>query len=455
MVHGKVARVFGPSIDDPSLHRDDLSRQTERSEALSHTDPCRSLGDALSAWTIRAGDPVPWFEAPSSAAPSLDLGVMAGRYVVLCFLGSAGEPSAAAALRVAVDDHRHLFDDRRASLFGITIDPDDRRLGRLRQSLPGIRHYWDFDGTVSRLYGALQAPAHPDALHPAPGDPSRLGAGHADTKRAASRYEGFWLVLDPMLRVLTAAPLAQADAVMRFVAALPPCDRHAGQEVPAPVLMLPRVLEPDFCRHLIALYEADGGRSSGFMLDRDGATGLVRDADFKVRRDCEIRDEATRTALRQRIERRLVPELHKAFQFAATRLERYIVACYDAAEGGHFAAHRDNTTKGTAHRRFAVTVNLNDDYEGGALCFPEFGTRQYRPPVGGAIVFSCALLHQVMPVTRGLRYATVPFLHDEAAEAVFQQNRRFLDSPRGPAHGDRRSDRDTGLPADDVRSGQG
>jgi hypothetical protein len=76
------------------------------------------------------------------------------------------------------------------------------------------------------------------------------------------------------------------------------------------------------------------------------------------------------------VHRRLVPEIGKAFQFRVTRIERYIVACYDAAEGGHFRAHRDNTIKGTAHRRFAVTVNLYDGCDGGELWFPEVG-RQY------------------------------------------------------------------------------
>ena len=66
-----------------------------------------------------------------------------------------------------------------------------------------------------------------------------------------------------------------------------------------------------------------------------------------------------------------MPEIAKAFQFRVTRIERYIVACYDAAERGHFRAHRDNTTKGTAHRRFAVTVNLYDGCDGGELWFPQ------------------------------------------------------------------------------------
>jgi len=62
-----------------------------------------------------------------------------------------------------------------------------------------------------------------------------------------------------------------------------------------------------------------------------------------------------------------------------------------------------------------VTINLNDDYRGGELLFPEFGDRRYRGPVGGAVVFSCALLHEVTRVTQGVRYATLPFLYDAPA----------------------------------------
>jgi predicted 2-oxoglutarate/Fe(II)-dependent dioxygenase YbiX len=114
--------------------------------------------------------------------------------------------------------------------------------------------------------------------------------------------------------------------------------------------------------------------------------------------------------------------MRKAFQFGASRIERYIVACYDGSQGGHFRAHRDNTTPGTAHRRFAVTLNLNEDFDGGELWFPEFGDRRYRPPLGGAVVFSCSLLHEATPVTRGLRYASLPFLYDDAGAAIRAAN---------------------------------
>jgi len=142
----------------------------------------------------------------------------------------------------------------------------------------------------------------------------------------------------------------------------------------------------------------------------------------KKRRDADITDEALKAAMRTKLSRRLLPEIEKAFQFKATRIERYIVACYDAEEGGYFQPHRDNTSPGTAHRRFAVSINLNGEFEGGDLRFPEFGSRVYRPPPGGAVVFSCSLLHEATPVTRGVRYATLPFLYDDAGAEIRRAN---------------------------------
>jgi predicted 2-oxoglutarate/Fe(II)-dependent dioxygenase YbiX len=120
--------------------------------------------------------------------------------------------------------------------------------------------------------------------------------------------------------------------------------------------------------------------------------------------------------------RRLVPAIERFFQFSATRMDRYIVACYDSAIGGHFHRHRDNVNVGAQHRRFAVTINLNNDYDGCALVFPEFGHHTYRAPHGGAVVFSRGALHQVTPVTRGKRYAFLAFLYGEADAALREKN---------------------------------
>jgi predicted 2-oxoglutarate/Fe(II)-dependent dioxygenase YbiX len=84
-------------------------------------------------------------------------------------------------------------------------------------------------------------------------------------------------------------------------------------------------------------------------------------------------------------------------------------------------------SKGTLHRKFAVTVNLNaEEYSGGDLVFPEYGRDMFRAPTGGAIVFSCSLMHEVLPVIAGNRYAFLPFLYDEAAARIREKNARFL-----------------------------
>ena len=56
-----------------------------------------------------------------------------------------------------------------------------------------------------------------------------------------------------------------------------------------------------------------------------------------------------------------------------------------------------------------------EEYEGGNLRFPEFDDRSYRAPTGGAVVFSCSLMHEALPVTKGRRFCVLPFLYDETA----------------------------------------
>ena len=73
-----------------------------------------------------------------------------------------------------------------------------------------------------------------------------------------------------------------------------------------------------------------------------------------------------------------------------------------------------------------MSINLNDDFDGGELSFPEYGHRGFKAPTGGAVVFSGALLHAVSPVTRGRRYAFLPFLYDDAAARIREANNKFL-----------------------------
>jgi predicted 2-oxoglutarate/Fe(II)-dependent dioxygenase YbiX len=238
--------------------------------------------------------------------------------------------------------------------------------------------------------------------------------------------EGRWILLDPTLRAMAFWPLTESAAALAALAATPAPDTTLN----APILVAPRVFEPEFCKALIAHYAERGGEPSGVTVQNAAGVASVQlSPSFKRRFDCIIEDENLKRAIMNRIYWRLAPEIERAFMWRATRMERYLIACYDAAGGGYFRPHRDNTTNATIHRRFAVTINLNaEDYEGGDLRFPEFGPKSYRAPTGGAVVFSCALMHEALPVTRGKRYAFLPFLYDDAAAAIRSANNSFVDN---------------------------
>jgi predicted 2-oxoglutarate/Fe(II)-dependent dioxygenase YbiX len=343
---------------------------------------------------LTLGAAAPDFEAPSPVNPRFVFSSVAGRYVLLVFLPGPGQLRDAALAEIA----RHRpFDDRQLAVFGVL--PDRESFEQACNVPRSLRWFGDWTGAVRGRFRAVG----PD------GD-------------VAPR----WLLLDPALRVLAWGDLDEIARPLQWARTAGPPEAHAGVPLNAPVLIVPRVLEPDFCRQLIAAYAAVGGQPSGVMRERDGKVVGVVD-DFKRRKDATLPEGPLVEGLRQRLAVRLLPQIRRAFQFEATRIERFIVACYEAEDGGYFRPHRDDTTPATAHRRFAVSINLNAEaFEGGDLRFPEYGDRTYRPPTGGAVVFSCKLLHEALPVTAGRRYAILPFLYDETGEQIRQANLHTL-----------------------------
>jgi predicted 2-oxoglutarate/Fe(II)-dependent dioxygenase YbiX/peroxiredoxin len=179
----------------------------------------------------------------------------------------------------------------------------------------------------------------------------------------------------------------------------------------APVLLLPNVLERITCDALIDRWTRAGHEEG--MVDSivDGEEVTRVHPGMKRRLDHAIQDPNVLKALAATIGRRIAPELVKAFHFDSFRFDRFIVTCYDAERGDYFRAHRDNASDSNADRRFALTLNLNSgEYEGGELVFPEYGPHRYAPPAGGAILFSCSLLHEALPVTKGRRFTLLSFL---------------------------------------------
>jgi predicted 2-oxoglutarate/Fe(II)-dependent dioxygenase YbiX/peroxiredoxin len=333
---------------------------------------------------IVLGDPVPWFSAPLVTGGAFDLHVSAGRWVVLSFLGSPANPRALAELAELMRDSSSFSEDHIIVGCVFNAPPDDI------ESLAAVGSnklffLADYDGAVSRQYGALEMPRT--------------------------------IVLDPMLRAIAEIawdiPQGHAETVRDVLRSLPPVDESAGVPMIAPALMVPRVFSFELCDFLVQFYEQQGGMESGFQFDVSGKTATVSDYRLKRRSDVPVAAPEVRDLVRGQIVHRVIPEIERYFQFKATRMDRYIIACYDSEVGGHFSRHRDNVNAGAQHRRFALSINLNSNFEGGDLVFPEFGRKTYRPPEGGALLFSCGALHQVTPVTSGRRYAFLAFLYGE------------------------------------------
>jgi hypothetical protein len=300
-----------------------------------------------------------------------------------------------------------VFDDQKATFFGICVDPKDPERG-VEDSIPGIRFFWDYELNISKLYAATTPDQKP-------------------INEGPLVFRSFTLVLDSRLRVWDYIPIDSAEQhtekLKDSIQALLEEEASAKEAFNAPVLIVPNIFPKSFCRQLISLYESNGGSVSGTMTVKDGQTVGKIDRSFKKRLDYNIGDPNAIQEFRYYLAENLFPQIRKALNFNPTHIERYIVACYDGGDSGFFSPHRDNTTPGTAHRRFACTINLNaEDYTGGDLRFPEYSNKTYRAPTGGAVIFSGSILHEALPVTSGQRYATLPFIHDDAAEIIRRQN---------------------------------
>jgi len=217
------------------------------------------------------------------------------------------------------------------------------------------------------------------------------------------------IVVDPAGRVASILPAPTPEAVAAVVTQLHKASTPVVIQGQAPVMILDRVLDPALIEALLD-YWRRGTKMTNVVASN--AAGNVANADAKRRQDVQLDEPGLFVRLRDCLGRRVMPMISHCFGAEMVRIEAPWIGCYDATSGGWFRRHRDNSSRSTAHRQFALTLNLNggDEYAGGEVRFPEFGRQLYRPAAGGALVFSCSLLHEVMPVTRGRRFGVFTFL---------------------------------------------
>lgn len=359
---------------------------------------------------FEVGDFVPWFRTASNVNIGFNFHTLGGMPFVLFFLPSTKHANA----KKMMDEYLAGFADFQKAggiVCGVGIDPADQP-DFTRENLPmNFILFWDVDQEISQIYGFT---------------PKDKQVKPTDGRLKLKSY-----VIDQNLRVFGVIenqnPTAHVQDALALMQKVPMFKPPAPQPPVAPVLIIPRVFEQDLCDHLVGLYKKYGGEASGFMVQEGDKTVRKFNPSHKVRDDYIIEDETLIQDMQKILFRRVAYEVEKAYQFKITRIERFIVAHYSAEDGGHFNSHRDNTTAGTAHRRFAMSLNLNDDYDGGYLRFPEYGNHLFKPPKGGACVFSCSLLHQATPIIKGERFVFVPFFYAEDDAKLRDENLKFLD----------------------------
>jgi peroxiredoxin/predicted 2-oxoglutarate/Fe(II)-dependent dioxygenase YbiX len=353
-----------------------------------------------STTTLTVGDHAPNFAIPNTEDRYVKLTKIAGKPSILFFYAS----DEIEACREIAGNFRNLMpalNEFDVQIYGISPDPpESRKIFAEKYGIP-FALLSDLDRKVSEQYGVCFA----DSKEPSLTIYSRVAFLLDCNQRIVKIYNlknvSEWVI--ELLTDLKALPREEP--------------RHITMQ--APVLLIPNVLSPELCRELINVWHTKGNDDSGFMRSVGEKTVAYIDYQSKRRRDHFVKEPQLQATLNKIIVARIAPEIKKAYYYQITRQERYKIACYDGGFGGFFRTHRDNTTGGTAHRRFAMSLNLNvGEYEGGYLRFPEYAPHLYKPDTGSAIIFSGSLMHEATPVTSGIRFVLLNFFYgDKDAES--------------------------------------
>jgi predicted 2-oxoglutarate/Fe(II)-dependent dioxygenase YbiX len=359
-----------PSPSEPAAHAAETAFESP-SESVEPRDGS-SATEAL-----ESGDFVPWFSLRDDSGEVRGIEASGGEWTLLV-MGSDLDAGSHLVRRIAAGSTQMRTSPRvlLVSLGSLaTLQVEARRRG-----VAG-RVWCDELGDVHRLFAAVTRASTLALLTP------------------NLRVSRIWRVDD-----LAASVSDVACEVERECASV----HTRGGPAHAPVLIVPDALTPAECEELVSEFH----RSESFQGMVGAGDGVAVSPSNKSRRDSIVRGESLRF-VDERLSRRLFPEVKKVFALDVTHREAYKLGRYDAEHGGFFFRHRDSLDPALAYRRFAVTIGLNDDFDGGELCFPEYPAAGYKLPRGFAVVFPCTLMHELARMKRGARYVLVGFLFGE------------------------------------------
>jgi hypothetical protein len=164
---------------------------------------------------------------------------------------------------------------------------------------------------------------------------------------------------------------------------------------PPPVILVPNVISEELAQRLIA------------NLKENVETSHQTHTDYKSRIHVHPNKELE-LAHDDKLGKSLLPEIAKVFYSDISHRETYKTCCYSADDLGCFGKHRD-TIAPHVHRRYAMTLVLNDDFESGGISFPEYSDEVIEVPKTWAVVSPGSLFHQINTIGVGRRYVVISF----------------------------------------------
>jgi hypothetical protein len=175
-------------------------------------------------------------------------------------------------------------------------------------------------------------------------------------------------------------------------------DKHIICKSPTnvPYLLIEGVLNDELLNELIRFYNSH---------DKESHNTATKNRTH-VHPNLELEKE-----LDNKLSRSVFPEVKKIFYYDVKFRENYKICSYDAISSGRFHAHRD-TQNPFQHRKYAMSLLLNDDYEGGEFELPEYNIK-IKPQKNTAIIFPGICSHKVHTVTKGNRKAIITFFCDQ------------------------------------------
>lgn len=116
--------------------------------------------------------------------------------------------------------------------------------------------------------------------------------------------------------------------------------------------------------------------------------------------------------------RNIVSRLRELFTGQTTDIEiGTIVRNSELVRAATSNFHKDNFPEENADCKYGILLYLNDDFDGGELCYPDLGV-EYKPKPGALIVHYAGNLHGVASVSNGTRYSMASFVLGYDAELV-------------------------------------